>query len=196
MSTNLGTRAAANFFRAARSGRNVSSMRAPSLPPCSTTLKLADAPGWRTDSVVHRSDRAGPGVSMPRGLRGIRLETQGLGHSWNTDADENVSILECVCYGWRRGWDSKLVGVLKAKNFEPFRDLTIRQIRLKAGVGTRIEHAGSQQDAAPTGGSQLRRNRRFEIILQRLELAPRQTSASRLALCTRARIGAHSHAPI
>ena len=44
-STSFGTRAAANFFRAARSGRNASSMRAPSLPPCSTTLKLADAPG-------------------------------------------------------------------------------------------------------------------------------------------------------
>ena len=46
MSTSFGTRAAANFFRAARSGRNDSPILAPSLSPCSTTVKLADAPGW------------------------------------------------------------------------------------------------------------------------------------------------------
>ena len=44
-SAKFGTRAAANFFRAARSGRKASSMRTPSVPPCSTTLKLDDAPG-------------------------------------------------------------------------------------------------------------------------------------------------------
>jgi hypothetical protein len=45
MSANLGTREAANFLRAARSGRNASSIRTPSVPACSTTLKLEDAPG-------------------------------------------------------------------------------------------------------------------------------------------------------
>ena len=45
-STSFGTRAAASFFRRGEVGQEASSMRAPSLPSCSTTEKLADAPGW------------------------------------------------------------------------------------------------------------------------------------------------------
>ena len=43
--------------------------------------------------------------------------------------------------GWRRGWDSHHCRVLQTKNLRDLRFLTIRQIRTKALVETRIEHA-------------------------------------------------------
>ena len=43
--------------------------------------------------------------------------------------------------GWRRGWDSNPCGLLKTKNLTVSGFLTIRQIRTKAWVETRIEHA-------------------------------------------------------
>ena len=46
---------------------------------------------------------------------------------------------------WRRGWDSHHCCVLRTKNLTYFSFLTIRQIRTKALVETRIEHA----DLAP-----------------------------------------------
>ena len=55
-----GTRAAANFLRAVRSGRNVSSIRAPSLPPCSTTAKLAAAPGMSAAMPIGVIDGSAP----------------------------------------------------------------------------------------------------------------------------------------
>jgi hypothetical protein len=43
--------------------------------------------------------------------------------------------------GWRRGWDSHHCWMLKAKNLTGFHFRVIRQIRTKAAVETRIEHA-------------------------------------------------------
>lgn len=43
--------------------------------------------------------------------------------------------------GWRRGWDSECFPVLKAKNLAETSILHIRQIRTKAEIETRIEHA-------------------------------------------------------
>ena len=43
----------------------------------------------------------------------------------------------------RRGWDSKHCPLLKTKNLTDYRFLTIRQIRTKAWVETRIEHAAA-----------------------------------------------------
>ena len=44
---------------------------------------------------------------------------------------------------WRRGWDSNQRWLLKTKNLQAFGFLTIRSIRTKAVVETRIEHADS-----------------------------------------------------
>ena len=41
---------------------------------------------------------------------------------------------------WRRGWDSDHCWLLKTKNLTEFRFFTIRQIRTKALVETRLEH--------------------------------------------------------
>src|SRR5262245_15885071 len=43
--------------------------------------------------------------------------------------------------GWRRGWDSHHCWLLKTKNLSHVRFRQIRQIRSKAKVETRIEHA-------------------------------------------------------
>ena len=43
--------------------------------------------------------------------------------------------------GIRRGWDSNHCRLLKTKNLTEFSFLTIRQIRTKALIETRIEHA-------------------------------------------------------
>ena len=42
---------------------------------------------------------------------------------------------------WRRGWDSHHCRLLKTKKLPDFSFRTIRQIRTKAGVEPRIEHA-------------------------------------------------------
>ena len=43
--------------------------------------------------------------------------------------------------GWRRGWDSNCFRVLIAKNLADLLFLQFRQIRTKAEIETRIEHA-------------------------------------------------------
>ena len=52
--------------------------------------------------------------------------------------------------GWWRAWDSYHYRLLKTKNLRHSRFLTIRQIRTKALVGTRIEH-GELRDALHDG---------------------------------------------
>src|SRR5438093_4640100 len=50
---------------------------------------------------------------------------------------------------WRRGWDSNQRWLLKTKNLTGFTFRTIRQIRRKACVETRIEHVALTVLKAP-----------------------------------------------
>jgi hypothetical protein len=67
---------------------------------------------------------------------------------------------------WRRGWDSNRCRLLKTKNFREFGFRTIRAIRTKALVETRIEHAELAVDAGiPSQNLELGAGRGFDSCL-------------------------------
>jgi hypothetical protein len=62
-----------------------------------------------------------------------------------------VSAIARVSEGWRRGWDSNHRCLLKTNNLTGFDFLTIRRIRTKTEVETRIEHAAASKGSTFTG---------------------------------------------
>src|SRR5688572_18979643 len=64
---------------------------------------------------------------------------------------------------WRRGWDSNHCWLLKTKNLTEFCFRTIRQIRTKTLVETRIEHAAGPGDFSV--GNEAARERPFSVLV-------------------------------
>ena len=75
----------------------------------------------------------------------VAIESRGLGSFSVVDHRCGSSELSAIPVPsgriWRRGWDSHPCRVVKTKNLTDFAFLTIRQIRSKTEVETRIEHA-------------------------------------------------------
>jgi hypothetical protein len=72
------------------------------------------------------------------GEGGIRAERDGSRAKPEDDPKRNH---RARAREWRRGWNSHHCCLLKTKNLADFRFVTIRQIRTKTLVETRIEHA-------------------------------------------------------
>jgi hypothetical protein len=84
----------------------------------------------RVGFVLLRPTRSGGTSSCPCAI--LRLARR---------AEAHAEAVAGVSEGWRRGWDSHHCRLLKTKNLRDSRFLTIRWIRTKALVETRVEHA-------------------------------------------------------
>ena len=74
-----------------------------------------------------------------------------------------ISLLFTNIYCWLRGWDSDCVRSLKTKNLMDYWFLTIRSIRTKTPVETRIEHA-ARSLATSVSGIEATREREGESL--------------------------------